>query len=369
MYRLVCLILTFLGVVGWGPLGAALGQEPPAAAKSAQVPKAPAQDPAKTAAMNEPVATINGEAVTKGELVELLARFEIPPGSEQRAYDAAIDVLVNTKLLQQFMRKRREPVPVAEVDKAMQAMSKQFEQQGSSLTTYMAQSGTSPEQLRRRIETIVQWEALITREATNATLKKYMEDNLDVFSGAEVRASHILIKMDPKAPEAEKAQARQKLMQIKQEIESGQITFADAANKYSEDDGNKKQPSGGDLGYFPRRGVYIEPFAKAAFAMKPGTMSDPVETEYGWHLILAKERREGRTPNFERDRQQIHEFYSSDRQAEIVEAEKKDAKIEIHPMPQDLFRQLPADATAKPAAKSRSASATTKPATKSGAAK
>src|SRR5262249_52179225 len=147
--------------------------------------------------------------------------------------------------------------------------------------------GLTPEEYRNRIAQRLQWRAFITNKMTDAELKAYVARNPDLFSGTQVRASHILLKVDPKAPTAEKEAVRQKLLAIKQEIESGKISFADAANKYSEDDGNVETKSGGDLGFFARRGQFIEPFTAAAFALKDkkGAVSDPIETEYGYHLI------------------------------------------------------------------------------------
>jgi peptidyl-prolyl cis-trans isomerase C len=165
---------------------------------------------------------------------------------------------------------------------------------------------------------------------------------MDVFSRAEVKASHILIKVDAKAKPEEKEKARQKLLAIKKEIASGKISFADAANKYSEDEGNKEQPSGGNLGFFPRKGVFIEPFAKAAFAMKEGEISDPIETEYGLHLIYVVQKKPGETVAFSEDlKPYILEAFADELQDKLKESERKTAKIEIKPMPPDLFRLIP----------------------------
>lgn len=99
-----------------------------------------------------------------------------------------------------------------------------------------------------------------------------------------VRASHILITPEKKDdPESKKA-ALEKIKQIRNEIESGKISFAAAATKYSQDRGSQEQQ--GDLGYFERVRM-TPPFATAAFAIKKiGEISPVVETEYGYHLIL-----------------------------------------------------------------------------------
>ncbi len=86
----------------------------------------------------------------------------------------------------------------------------------------------------------------------------------------EVRASHILVKTEDEAKK------------LREDINAGKISFEDAARQIS------LCPSGhegGDLGFF-KRGVMVKPFEDAAFAMKEvGEVSEPVETQFGWHLI------------------------------------------------------------------------------------
>lgn len=86
----------------------------------------------------------------------------------------------------------------------------------------------------------------------------------------EVRASHVLVKTEDEAKK------------LREDIKAGKISFEDAARQIS------LCPSGhegGDLGFF-KRGVMVKPFEDAAFAMKEiGEVSEPVETQFGWHLI------------------------------------------------------------------------------------
>lgn len=94
----------------------------------------------------------------------------------------------------------------------------------------------------------------------------FLNPNLDVN---EVRASHVLVK------------TRKEAVQIKKQIENGDITFEDAARQYS------LCPSGqygGDLGYFNRKQM-VQQFADTAFDLKVGEISDPVGTKFGWHII------------------------------------------------------------------------------------
>jgi peptidyl-prolyl cis-trans isomerase C len=205
------------------------------------------------------------------------------------------------------------------------------------------------DEFRDTITRSLQWRTYVTNLATDAELMKYFKKNADVYSGTQVRASHILLRVDPKATPEEKEATRKKLEGIKQEILDKKISFADGANKYSEDEGNVAQNKGGDLDYFPRRGVFIEPFAAAAFALKKGVISDPIETEYGLHLVLVTDRREGQLVEFERIRDDVLNQYATDLQNEIVEAERKKAEIEIKPMPADLIQIIKPSGPVQPA--------------------
>jgi peptidyl-prolyl cis-trans isomerase C len=331
--------------------------EPAAKNQAAPKPKAPAGDPV--------LATVNGEPIRRSEVVRLLKGFSIPPGSEKRAYEGAIDMLANTKLLAQFLKAQRVQVKPAEVDEVVAQYEKRAKDNGSSLASELAASDLTPEEFREQIARTLQWKQYVTGLATEAELRKYAEANKDHFGDARVRASHILIATKPDATDAEKQKAKEKALAIKKEIESGKISFADAANKYSEDPGNQQTPSGGDLDYFPRKGQFIDTFTEAAFALKKGQISDPVETVYGVHLIQVTDRRDPKPVDFDRQRPQILEEYAAELQAKIVEQERAKAKIEVQPMPPGLVpTEAPAEAPkpAAPAAKGSTPPATTKPA-------
>lgn len=100
----------------------------------------------------------------------------------------------------------------------------------------------------------------------------YLNPNLDVH---EVRASHILVKTRPEA------------VKIKKEIESGQISFEDAAREYSLCPSGQ---NGGDLGYFNRKQM-VQQFSDTAFDLKVGQISVPVGTKFGWHIIKTTAKR------------------------------------------------------------------------------
>ncbi len=321
----------------------AVAQAPPAAktqTKPATKPAQPKADPV--------LATVNGEPIMESEVVGLLSQFAIPPGKEQEAYQTAMDLLVNTRVLSQFLKAQKVEVAPAEIDEVVAQYEKNMKANDSDLATELANNGTSMDEFKSRIARTLQWKKYVMQQATDDVLKKYAEANKDVFNGSQVRASHILIKLDPDASQEKKEEAKKKLQAIKQQIESGQISFADAANKYSEDPGNVQTPSGGDLGLFPRKGQYIEEFSEVAFGLKKGEISNPIETEYGYHLIHVTDRKEGQPIDFAQFKDQILNQYAFELQKQIAEQQRAKAKVEIKPMPASLAAKLSAPVPSLP---------------------
>src|SRR5439155_5908089 len=121
----------------------------------------------------------------------------------------------------------------------------------------------------------------------------YYDANKVFFDKVFVRASHILLKIAPNAAPAERQAATAKLQAIRQQILAGKLDFAKAAQQYSD---CPSKTNGGDIGPFPYKFAVLEPFARAAFAMKVNDVSDVVATDFGLHLIKVTNRDNG-TPS------------------------------------------------------------------------
>lgn len=134
-------------------------------------------------------------------------------------------------------------------------------------------------------------------------LKDYYEQNRNRYTVAEERrASHILIKADKAAPEAEKAKARARAEELLAQVQKAPASFADMARKNSQDEGSASR--GGDLDFFPR-GAMVKPFEQAAYALKPGEISKVVESDFGFHIIQLTAVRGGDTKSFDSVRAEI----------------------------------------------------------------
>lgn len=126
-----------------------------------------------------------------------------------------------------------------------------------------------------------------SQTVTPEQLKSYYDSNLARFKTEEQRrASHILIAAAKDAPAAQRAAAKEKATRLLEELRKHPETFAAVARKESQDPGSAEK--GGDLG-FMGRGALVKPFEDAMYALKPGQISDVVETDYGYHIIKLDE--------------------------------------------------------------------------------
>ena len=158
-------------------------------------------------------------------------------------------------------------------------------------------------------------EGLLTNIAKTATTPEAEKKVYDDAAKAqkpepEIHARHILV---PTEDEAKAALAR---------VQKGE-DFAKVADELSKDPGSQ----GGDLGWFTRDKMVPE-FAAAAFKLQPGQVSDPVKTEFGWHVIKIEGKREKSFPPFEQVKDQVARYVAQKAQSEAIMKLREAAKVE-----------------------------------------
>ena len=166
---------------------------------------------------------------------------------------------------------------------------------------------------------------------TDDAMKKVYEDASKQISGEqEVHARHILVETEDEAK------------QVAEELKKG-ADFAELAKKKSKDPGAS---DGGDLGFFTKDQMVPE-FSTVAFSLEPGKISDPVKTQFGWHIIKVEEKRNRKPPEFDQVKGQIETYVTRKAQADYVAKLRDSAKIER--MDQAANTPAKPDAAAKPA--------------------
>jgi parvulin-like peptidyl-prolyl isomerase len=265
---------------------------------------APAAQTPTTGPAAETAVTVNGKIVTEADVDEALAAGmqgrQLQPGQlemmKQRFRGQILKVLIDEKLFEAQAEKENVTVTEQEVAERVEKdlndyaksnklseeeMGKQVQERtGMSLKDYVAKRASEPflKRMLRRAKLI---EKKFPEEikVTDADIKSEFDKS------AKVRASHILFGTRDKSEE-EKAAAKKKAEEVLAEAKKPGADFAELASKNSDCPSKAK---GGDLGFFPREGAMVEPFAKAAYELKEGEISDIVETQFGYHIIKVTE--------------------------------------------------------------------------------
>ena len=161
------------------------------------------------------------------------------------------------------------------------------------------------------METLLQQEGKAA--LTDAAMKKVYDDAVKQMGAEqEVRARHILV------PTEDEAKA------VLAEIKKG-ADFAELAKQKSKDPGAAAE--GGDLGYFGKEQMVPE-FAETAFKMDKGQMSDPVKTQFGWHIIKVEDKRAKPVPEFTQVKEQVETYVVRKAQADYIHKLQEGAEIE-----------------------------------------
>jgi len=342
-----CLLVGALSIIACRKAPAANAQSAatPAATSGQAATGAPSgapPAPAKPvpAQLPEVLARVNGEDVKKADFDRMIKGMEaqagqpIPPERRDEILRGALDKLVEYTLLAQESRKRGIVVTDAEIDAKIDQLRKRFPSP-DAFNKALGERGFSVETLRAEAKNDIGVMKLMDTELatepapTDQDAKAFYDKNPERFKeGEKVRASHILIKVDQKATPEAKQKARAEIDSVLKQAKSG-ADFAKLAQEHSQD-GSAAQ--GGDLGEFTREQMVPE-FSKVAFELKPGQVSDVVETQFGYHIIKVAQHEPASTVPFEKVNAQIKQYLggqAKQRHTEtFIDGLKKKSKIEV----------------------------------------
>lgn len=317
------------------------GLTPPAAA----APVVPEVRPTGTAA------TVNGQPIPEVAVYRALRQF--PPTHQDAARKEIVSHLVENLLIDQYLTALKITVEEKEVDALITELKTDLEKEKKEMAKELEGMMLTEAEFRTEVAAQMRWEKFVKQQGNDDALKQLHAANPDIFDGTLVRARHVLLT--PGTDTAKQAEAAQKLRAIKATVEAEAKKVMDAmpatATPAEKEQARTKRtdelfaayakehsvcPSkkdGGDLNYFPRSGAMVEPFAKAAFAMKPFDMSDVVATEFGYHLIMVTERKQGTAKPFEQVKEDVRMMYAMRLREAVIAQMKPKAAIEIKPAP------------------------------------
>lgn len=236
------------------------------------------------------VATINGNAITEADLKVAEAEIGSDMGSmpEDQKRMSLLEFLIDNQLFAEAA----EEVKLG---------------QGPEFETRL-------KYLRRRALREMYFEKVIKGAVSDADARKMYDDQVKLLKPEEeINARHILVESEAKAKE------------IKAALDKGG-DFAKLAKENSKDPGSKD--NGGDLGYFGR-GQMVPQFEQVVFTLKPGEISAPLQTQFGWHIVKVEDRRKKQPPAFDIVKDRIVQSMLLQKAQQSAVSLRSKAKIEF----------------------------------------
>lgn len=241
----------------------------------------------------ETVATVNGTKITKDDLYNELVSL---------GGTSTLDNMITMELIDQAAADANVTVTEEDVNAEIESLKTQFGGE-EMLNTALAQSGMTLDDLKENTEVQVKIRKILEPQTTvtDEDISTYYEENKDSFATPEqVRASHILVATKEEADE------------IKKELDEG-ADFATLAKEKSTD---SSASNGGDLGFFGE-GDMVEEFEKAAFSLDINEISEPIKSDYGYHIIMKTDYKEATNPTLEDKKEEIREILVDQQVSEL----------------------------------------------------
>ena len=305
---------------------------------------------------NDGIIKVNGQVITQSDFDKefdkavdnsVLKQFggskNLIKSDENPLYAVFKEKIVNELIIKSLIDSEIEKRNITATKEDVQAEQKRvIDKVGSKeeLNKILKQRGISNDQFTNDLKTQIKIRKLVDTiekiNITDADAQKFYNTHPQEFThGEQVRASHILISADflqivtalkqknpnmtptelNTAAEKQMAEQKKKAEAILAEVRQNPADFAKIASQKSDDRASAER--GGELGFFPKDAMVPE-FSKAAFAMKPDTISNLVQTNYGYHIIKVTDRMEaGKTP-FVKVKDEIKFYLETQKQIEVL---------------------------------------------------
>ncbi|MFI4849283.1 MAG: peptidylprolyl isomerase [Gimesia chilikensis] len=282
-----------------------------------------AGQPLRAAAAEEVLATVNGQSVTQADLsFALLSRgiTDASPALRQQL----LEQLINQRLIQEFLKAQKIEVPPKQLDESVVKVENFIRKKGDNPQQVLTKMGFTPEKLRAAIALPLAWNLYARQEISPEKMQAYFNAHREQLDGTRVEASQILLKLSPNASATEIDQAKQKLLDLRKQIQSGKLSFAEAAAQHSQ---APSKTEGGKLVTSAYRGKMPLVFTSQVFPLKEGEISEPFQSPFGMHLITLNKKHPGQF-SLEDVRGELFQTLSRELYDQTLQKLRSTAKIE-----------------------------------------
>ena len=290
-------------------------------------------------------ARVNGQPIL--ELAVYRGLKDVPIVRREDMRKEVLHFLIDNTIVDQYLVQLKLQVEPKEIEEHITKMKEECKKVGEDFDKLLVKLMITETEMRTELQSALRWDKFVLQQGTPEKLRDLFDKNVEMFNGSRMHARHILVA----AQDGKKDVAYARIMSIKKSIndevtqavaklpatmppldrekERAKVldkTFAEIAMSQSSCPSKK---DGGNLGLFPRVGAMVEPVARAAFALKPYQMSEPVPTEFGYHLILAVDFKPGKEVKYDDVRPIVQEVYAGRLREAILAHYKSKSKIEI----------------------------------------
>jgi parvulin-like peptidyl-prolyl isomerase len=279
---------------------------------------------------NDVIATVNGEKIIRKDFDRRMNVIRRMNQDVTRSVQIqVVNQLAKKVLLKQFVEGQNIEVSDEEVqgelEKIQYFLKSNPNNSEKTLEEILETQGSNISELKGEVRRTLALSKYLDEMVDDDEKRSYFEANKSAFNGEKVKTSHVLIDTTKLKTDAELEKARQKIEEVKKEIDNG-ADFAEMAKKYST---CPSAENGGDIGFFQRKGSIVEEFAKVAFSMEVGEISEPVKTQFGYHIIKVTDKEEGKDVSYEDVADMVDFVYMQIKTETILKGLYEKAEIEI----------------------------------------
>lgn len=322
---------------------AQLSHAAPAPSPSPAASPTASASPSALFVLPDPVAVVEGKPISKLELENALntalksagkTADELPPDQRAIGYRS----LLNDLVIEHLVTSRSAAIKIDDkaVDETLTKLKSEFPSE-AEMNDELKKNGQTLDSIKGRIRISLQQQKWMDQQiagktdVTDAEAKAFYDQNPDKFEVPEtVKASHILIAT-PEDATPEVLAAKEKLAKATYERVKKGEPFEKVAGEVSEDPGSKA--NGGDLDYFSKDRM-VKEFADAAWKLKIGEISEPVKSQFGFHIIKVTDKKPAHTVSFDEGKGKIVTFLSQQKKQTAIKSTlidlQKNADVKIN---------------------------------------